>query len=1472
MKSGRLGKKSIALLLCMTILLGSIISVNASELGNLDANLTVSTESTVTETTEVTETTVTTEVTEATETTETTETTEVTEVIETTEATEVTETTESTEVTETTEATEKSEKNELAEKDEKIQNTCVRFDYKSDLVNVMVTLGDEKDLPENAELVVNPVEVTEEMQSTIAEAVESQGTQMNSILAFDISFVADGVEVEPGATVKVQITLPEVTCGDSVSVFHYDETTDEAENMQAEVSEDGTVAFDTPHFSTYVIVNEGKETVTVTIEHINSSTGKKIYADDVRKLASGARINDYKKANNWNVHKVAIIEDGEEKILSNTDEIELYKDATIKVYYEAASNTIEGDTTFFDYVVKPVQSGWFNKNGDYSEYWKWGYEYKAVDKPEWSINTAANYADSNSGMEGKRLTSGTKSQNYEANQYDANITVNGIQKNANTYTSGEDGLITGLVSGMSDDFTDVLFTLDEPGFFSLEDKAGKTILNDYTLSFERTGDTYRLSTVKDLNGSVVASAGSDFFPLDDAASNVTDNGYGNSHNYFFGMRYDVLFTLGDYVGPLNYSFTGDDDLWVILDGKQVVIDLGGIHDALSAEVNLWKALGLEEGIGATTEEAKNAEHRLTILYMERGGNASNCQMYFTIPSAEIVSVTSTTTNLTLNKANTSDEPLAGAAFKLVNDATGNAVSAVSEEDGTVTFRNLKVGTYTLSETVAPDGYTATTETWKVKVTAEAEEIVAKVYLADGTTELKEQKIVNLTSQEYLNQNLEYAKTAALTNWEDRTYAITITAASKATAVSTTTDNIDVMMVFDLSGSMNKNINGGTSPDMIKVGKYSSVKDSLNTKQIYYFKSKNKITPPVSGPSCSYAPYPMKYIDGQWKYYDNGWKSIGDYANDNVYTWDSRLSALKEAASSFVTNMSADAPESKIGIASFYGYKTDQGNDTTGTVNQSLTTVSENPFGLLETINALLADGGTSPQKALTLLDAEFGKANDTNEKYIILFSDGNPSSDTDKKDTETEIAKLKASGNNYTIITVGFGLTDTTAKWLGGLATSEKWAYTASTADELKKIFQNLQQTLVENAAITGAQVTDVLDTRFALAEGEEERLKALYGENVSIVENEDGTITITWQDQVIKHKTEGGWSAELHIVAKDTFIGGNNIPTNVSPDSCISTSEAKVVLPQPKVNVKADFVVNNVKNTIFLGESISTDEELLKAVFDSDAVTGVDGTVFENTDASRFTLTWYEDTDLTDIITVEEMGNVVPVSVDDSKEYYLHVTYDAGEATEESNSNSTLDGVTYIAGEADYMVEAINSADSNLNYGIYTTDLIDGTIVITKTIPEGSYKKIQGDPVFTFKITNTDTQKVYYRTLRFKNADTTELTATVAGLRKGHYLVEELDTIRYDLTGLSVVAEDTNCAYKAADANITFAIGYKDAAWAGTGYVLSKADNITGQTGSVIFTNEKKDESRELTDTDVVKNSFVIGEKTSSTKDADNK
>ena len=99
----------------------------------------------------------------------------------------------------------------------------------------------------------------------------------------------------------------------------------------------------------------------------------------------------------------------------------------------------------------------------------------------------------------------------------------------------------------------------------------RKVYKDYTLEFDRSGDTYNLRNVYDGNGKRVASAGSGFYPLDDVKpSYEASEAYRNN---FFGMRYDVTFKIGDYVGPLNYEFTGDDDLWVVLDNEKIVIDL-----------------------------------------------------------------------------------------------------------------------------------------------------------------------------------------------------------------------------------------------------------------------------------------------------------------------------------------------------------------------------------------------------------------------------------------------------------------------------------------------------------------------------------------------------------------------------------------------------------------------------------------------------------------------------------------------------------------------------------------------------------------------------------------------------------------------------------------------------------------------------------------------------------------------------------
>src|SRR6478736_1297927 len=77
-----------------------------------------------------------------------------------------------------------------------------------------------------------------------------------------------------------------------------------------------------------------------------------------------------------------------------------------------------------------------------------------------------------------------------------------------------------------------------------------------------------------------------FFPID----GMLGGNEGNSHNYHFTFRLNTSFT---YQAGQVFNFTGDDDVWVFID-KKLVIDLGGVHGAQSAGVNL-ATLGLTLG-------------------------------------------------------------------------------------------------------------------------------------------------------------------------------------------------------------------------------------------------------------------------------------------------------------------------------------------------------------------------------------------------------------------------------------------------------------------------------------------------------------------------------------------------------------------------------------------------------------------------------------------------------------------------------------------------------------------------------------------------------------------------------------------------------------------------------------------------------------------------------------------------------------
>ena len=433
----------------------------------------------------------------------------------------------------------------------------------------------------------------------------------------------------------------------------------------------------------------------------------------------------------------------------------------------------------------------------------------------------------------QKLIAGTNTndQNYE--QYrkyqislpsrlpDGNV---GPTKDANCWT-GSDSTIPKLLKGI-DDKGNVIFNYAEPGFFvdsdysvqfggsifgGSEKRFLRKVYKDYTLEFARKGDTYTLNGVRNKDNGWVTGAGNNFYPLNSVKPSYEDSERGN--NNYFGMRYDVTFKIGDYVGPLNYKFTGDDDLWVVLDGKKIVIDLGGIHSAATGNVDLWQYIGDKENL---TEAQKQQTHTLTILYMERGAGASNCQMEFTLPSAKIQQVDKTKmTNISFYKTDADGTGLSGAQFTLTNDSTKTTMYAASESDGLVQFQQLVTGTYTLTETQAPKDYVTPTTSWKVKVTADGNNgLSTKIYQADGTTELGkltggEYQIINSASTPVqpptpgiVETKKELSHEKYIAKNEDGTYNLTLNV-SGAVGSESYANKLDVLFVMDTSNSMKR---------------------------------------------------------------------------------------------------------------------------------------------------------------------------------------------------------------------------------------------------------------------------------------------------------------------------------------------------------------------------------------------------------------------------------------------------------------------------------------------------------------------------------------------------------------------------------------------------------------------------------------------------------------------------------------------
>lgn len=1325
--------------------------------------------------------------------------------------------------------------------EEEIQPEITRYDYKSDEVNVKVTLTDPADLPDNAELSVTPVELSQEAEDQITEEAIKEKKAIEKIHSYDIKFLVDGEEVQPGATVKVSVSLNDEKKIKDADVYHVDEN-DNVENMDGSVAKNGDVEFETTHFSTYVIVQKGGNAVEVTIRHLNAADGKAIYSEDKRTILVGGKINDYTKAQNWEVSKVKV--NGAE--VNKDKKIEVAQNSTIEVYYTPKHNAnFQGPTSFYDYTVKAGES--YDRNTGKQTYY--------------SFNMLGDAAKNGN----QKITAGTQGHNYDSYKYGFTVD-SGYKEDGGKITATVNGYnkdvrrTEGLLKEVENDGKGaVKFKYPEPGFFVDQDatvniNSTKTylrkVIKDYKLVFDQKGDSYKLTKVINKNGEQLAAAGNDFFPLDKVSRSEKSD---NNHNYFFGMRYDVTFKIGDYVGPLNYTFTGDDDLWVVLDGKQIVIDLGGIHDAATKTVDLWDYVKGEDGEIIDKEK----EHTLTILYMERGAYLSNCQMDFTLPSARISEVTNVpTTDLVLKKVNKKQEALSGARFTLVNSETNESQIATSvDETGLVNFTRLRPGTYTLTEDIAPEGYEASNESWIVKVTlSEDNKAVATLYKADGKTKIEKNTdslyhIMNYTQEEIIKASMDYSKTATVNDWDKRTYDINITAASTSTSTITTTEKAvaDIMLVLDVSGSMDE-----TTVSYSYVAENTTDgRAGLNTGTLYYVKKDE---------SYVKLQYYNNYYGRTGWYIGDDWRSQTK-ADDSTYNGckiylkkrEKKLTALQNAVKQFITDTANKSPDSKIGITAF----SSAGYGSHGKT-EDLQKAGDNKENLTRFVDSLVANGGTDPyvglKNAKSKLDAAT-MSGDTKPKYVLLFTDGEPTGSGNSWDTTAQqnaenitngtesIKGIKQEG--YTVYTIGFGLRDKAKAFLEGGTygwttypgiASKNCAFNAENATQLGDIFKDIQDTITQDISITGATITDIIEPSFELLKDDgtlytQDDLNDGVKVNDGTVSLVNGNYQIQWTDQTIPNKKNGEWNKTIKVKAKDNFVGGNNVTTNVSPGSKISTGYGDVELPQPTVNVKVNLVVKDKDVWIYKGDTVPTDETILNQLFNESETSYSKGTISAADAKDHITLQWKDGTQTN--ISKENMAT----TPDDDTEYYLEVTYDPKTtSTDESKTNTTTsDGEQHVVGAAE---KAYNPDNSNNPYGIYKIHVIKGQIQITKNVTETS----DTDRTFTFNVNAKNGQNVSDSQVNvIVPAGETSGTVTLPDLPRGEYTVTEDNADGYFIQAFDIVTGDgqTDCENVKSDADksLKFTLGndVKKANVITTDYTYTSG----GVKGVASYTNE---------------------------------
>ena len=414
---------------------------------------------------------------------------------------------------------------------------------------------------------------------------------------------------------------------------------------------------------------------------------------------------------------------------------------------------------------------------------------------------------------------------------------------------------------------------------------------------------------------------------------------------------------------------------------------------------------------------------------------------------------------------------------------------------------------------------------------------------------------------------------------DSQFLLTLEAyATGSTTTTTSTAPVDIVLVLDVSGSMDDYMETySVSPG----GTYYRKDSDGDFQRVYY---------------CSKCGGWFTREHGYTHYYGTQLFPKTSASDTNTrhtqfYSDVTKITALKTAVNAFIDNVAKESPDSNIAIVKFAGESTDAIGDDTHTeyhkngsaecnftqIVKKLTTVdAAGATELKEAVNKLAAKGPTSADRGME--HAKNIIQNDPNkdrQKVVVMFTDGAPTHwnggdfDTVANGAIAASKSIKEAG--ATVYTIGcFGTTpssdtDTYMNYVssnypnaasmtsgGAKADPANYYKTVSSAADLNNIFTDISHTIGgTDVKLTSTSVLrDVISDSFKLPQGADKDSITAYSVDCTAV-NDDGTYTWSANHDGTKYSVtvEGktinvtDFDYAANWVGKDTTTGKMHTP-----------------------------------------------------------------------------------------------------------------------------------------------------------------------------------------------------------------------------------------------------------------------------------------------------------------------------------------